>query len=53
MFVNTYNQKGEKIGQIKLPKEIFDVPLNPDLVYQVVVSQMANRRVPVAHTKDR
>ena len=36
-----------------LPKEIFDVPMNSDLLHQVVVSQMANRRVAIAHTKGR
>ncbi len=53
MFVNIYNQKGEKTGQIKLPKEIFEVALNKDLVHQVVVSQAANRRQGSAHTKTR
>lgn len=53
MLVNTYNQNGEKIGQTRLPSEIFDVPINPDLIYQVAVSQMANRRKTIAHTKDR
>jgi large subunit ribosomal protein L4 len=53
MFVNTYNQKGEKIGQTDLPKEIFEIELNKDLVHQVAVSQMANRRQTIAHTKDR
>ena len=53
MLVNTYNQKGEKIGQTRLPKEIFGLEINPDLIHQVVVSQMANRRLPIAHTKDR
>jgi len=53
MLVPTYNQKGEKIGQTRLPSEIFDVKINPDLVHQVVVSQMANRRKVIAHTKDR
>lgn len=36
-----------------MPKEIFDVKINQDLVHQVVVSQMANRRQGTAHTKDR
>lgn len=36
-----------------LPKEIFDVPMNSDLLHQVVVSQMANRRVAISHAKDR
>ena len=48
-----YNQEGKEIGTTLLPKEIFDVKLNPDLVHQVVVSQMANRRKVIAHTKTR
>ena len=53
MIVNSYNQKGEKIGEVKLPKEIFEVQMSPDLVHQVVVSQMANRRRKIAKAKDR
>lgn len=53
MLVDVYNQNGEKIGQTRLPSEIFDVKINPDLVHQVTVSQMANRRRVIAHTKDR
>ena len=48
-----YNQKGEDAGTILLPKEVFEVDLNNDLVHQVVVSQTANRRKVIAHTKDR
>lgn len=53
MKVKLYNQKGKEIGTADLPKEIFDVPLNSDLVHQVAVSQMANRRQVLAHTKTR
>jgi len=53
MKIDVYNQKGEKTGQAELPKEIFDVKVVPDLLHQVVVSQMANRRQGTAHTKDR
>ena len=53
MLVNTYNQNGEKVGQTRLPSEIFAIKMNPDLVYQVVVSQMANKRKTIAHTKTR
>jgi large subunit ribosomal protein L4 len=53
MFVNIYNQNGEVVGQTRLPSEIFGLKINPDLVYQVAVSQMANRRIPIAHTKTR
>jgi large subunit ribosomal protein L4 len=48
-----YNQKGEEAGTTLLPKEIFDIKENPDLIYQVVVSQMSNKRKGLAHTKDR
>jgi len=53
MLVDTYNQDGKKIGQTRLPSEIFGMEVNPDLVHQVVVSQIANRRKIIAHTKDR
>lgn len=53
MSVKTYNQKGEELEKTNLPKEIFDVPLKSDLVWQVTVSQMANRRKLIAKTKDR
>jgi len=48
-----YNQEGKKVDEITLPKEIFDVKLNTDLLHQIVVSQMANKRQISAHTKDR
>ncbi|OIO45928.1 MAG: 50S ribosomal protein L4 [Parcubacteria group bacterium CG1_02_39_15] len=53
MKVSVYSQKGEKISETLLPKEIFDVKLSPDLVHQVVTVQAANRRQTLAHTKDR
>jgi len=53
MKINTYNQNGKKLDQILLPKEIFDVKINLDLVHQVVVSQMSNLRKVLAHTKTR
>jgi large subunit ribosomal protein L4 len=48
-----YNQNGEKVEDINLPKELFDVGMNSDLVWQVTVSQMANRRRIIAKTKKR
>ena len=53
MLVKIYNQKGEEVEKTLLPKEVFEVPLNQDLVHQVVVSQQANKRVVIAHTKTR
>jgi len=53
MKIKVYSQQGEEAGTTLLPKEIFDVKTNPDLVHQVAVSQMANRRKVIAHTKGR
>ena len=53
MFVKTYNQKGEEVGKTELPKEIFEVALNSDLVHQVVLVQQGNRRRKIAKAKDR
>jgi len=53
MKVPVYNQKGEKISEALLPKEIFDVKMNSDLVHQAVLAQTANRRQKTAKTKDR
>jgi len=53
MLVDTYDQKGEKVGQTRLPKEIFEVPVNLDLIHQVAISQRANKRISRAHTKTR
>lgn len=51
--VNTYNLKGEKVGTAELPSEIFDVKINADLIHQAVTAQLANKRQPLAHVKDR
>jgi len=53
MKTTVYNQQGKEIGKTILPKEIFEVKINSDLVHQVVVSQLANRRRILAHTKGR
>ena len=53
MKVNVYDQQGKVVSTTLLPKEIFEVKMNTDLVHQVVVSQMANRRRKIAKVKDR
>ena len=53
MKVNVYSQEGKEIGQTLLPKEIFELKMNPDLIHQVMVAQSSNRRKVIAHTKDR
>lgn len=51
--MSVYNQEGKEVGTTLLPKEIFGVPINYDLVHQVVLIQGANRRRPIAQTKNR
>jgi large subunit ribosomal protein L4 len=53
MKVPVYNQEGKEIKKIDIKDEIFNVEFNKDLVHQVVVSQMSNKRQSNAHTKDR
>ncbi|MDP3015055.1 MAG: 50S ribosomal protein L4 [bacterium] len=53
MTVNLYNQKNEKAGAIDLPDRIFAVKWNPDLVHQALMTQLGNRRQPLAHAKGR
>ncbi len=48
-----YNQAGKELESITLPSNIFGLPWNADLVHQVVVSLMSNKRASIAHTKDR
>ena len=45
--------KGEKSGEYDLPKYIFDVELNTDLVHQVLRAISLNKLTPVAHTKTK
>lgn len=53
MQVELYNQNAEVIGETELPDGIFGVKMNPDLVHQAIVAQMANSRQVIAHTKGR
>lgn len=48
-----YNKEAQEIGKVDLPDEVFGLPLNKDLIYQVTTSQMSNRRQVIAHTKGR
>lgn len=48
-----YNQEGKNVEEVELDPEIFEVRLNPYLVQQAVVTQLANARKAIAHTKDR
>ncbi len=51
METQIYNQKGKTTGKIELPEAVFGVPWNADLVHQVVMSMLSNKRAGTANTK--
>lgn len=53
MTLPIYNQNGEQTGTQELNPAIFDIPIKPELINEAVTAQLANKRVPIAHTKDR
>jgi len=53
MKAKVYNLKGEVAGHIELSDKIFNREWNADLVHQVLLAQINNRRQPSAHAKGR
>jgi len=53
MNTEIYSIEGKKVGEISLPKEVFGLGSNNDLVKQVADSLLSSKRKPVAHTKTR
>jgi large subunit ribosomal protein L4 len=53
MKVDVLNMKGEKVKTVELPAEIFEAPVNVDLMHQAFVQQMANARLGTHKTKTR
>jgi len=53
MKLAIYDKKGKEIEQVELPKDIFEVPFNADLVHQVATSMASTSRSNTAHSKDR
>jgi len=51
--IKVYNQNAEPTGEMQLSPKVFGMKVNQDLVHQAVVTQMANERQVIAHTKDR
>ncbi|MFA5135116.1 MAG: 50S ribosomal protein L4 [Patescibacteria group bacterium] len=51
--VTVYNSEGKSAGEVVLDQKVFGVDIKPELVQQAVRTQMANRRIVLAHTKDR
>ncbi len=53
MEVDVVNMEGEKIRTVDLPGQIFEAPINVDLMHQAYVRQMANARLGTHSTKTR
>jgi large subunit ribosomal protein L4 len=48
-----YNLKAEKVGDVTLPKTIFEAKVSDDLIARSVKSYLSNRRTAFAMTKER
>ena len=48
-----YSKSGAEMGTIDLPEQLFNVEVNPDLVHQAVIAQLAARRTGTHDTKTR
>jgi large subunit ribosomal protein L4 len=53
MEVDVINMEGKKIRTVELPAQIFEAPINIDLMHQAYVRQMANARLGTHKTKTR
>jgi large subunit ribosomal protein L4 len=53
MKADVFNMKGEKVKSVDLPAEIFEAPINIDLMHQAYIRQMANARLGTHKTKTR
>lgn len=51
--VKVYNLDGKKIEDIELSDSVFGLSANNDLIHQVYVSLLGNKRQVLAHTKNR
>jgi len=51
--VNVYNQSAVKVKDLELSTKVFGVKVNTDLLHQAVITQQANERQVLAHTKGR
>lgn len=50
---NIYNQNAEIVGELNLSEKVFAVKINEDLLHQAMVTQTANERQVLAHTKTK
>lgn len=53
MKVDVFDLKGQKVREMELPANVFEAPVNVDLMHQAYVRQMANARLGTHETKVR
>lgn len=53
MQLKLHNMGGKVVGEIEVRDDVFGVPFNEAVVHQVLVAQLANRRLGTADTKTR
>ncbi|ERI95364.1 50S ribosomal protein L4 [Clostridiales bacterium oral taxon 876 str. F0540] len=51
--VGLFNKEGQKVGDIQLAESVFGAPINTDVMHQVVVAQLANKRQGTQSAKTR
>jgi large subunit ribosomal protein L4 len=53
MELDVLNMEGQKVSTVELPAQIFEAPINVDLMHQAYLRQMANARLGTHKTKGR
>ena len=53
MKLKLRNTQGKLVGAVEVRDDVFGVPMNPTVVHQVMVGQLANARQGTANTKTR
>lgn len=51
--VDVYNINNEKVSEIELNDEVFNIPVKGHILHQVLISQLSNKRRGTASTKSR
>ena len=51
--VDVKNMKGKKVSQVELADSIFNVPVKSSVLHEIVVMQLANKRLATAAVKHR
>lgn len=52
-LVDVLNCKGEKVSQIELTDDVYNIPVKSDILHEVVTMQLAGKRAGTASTRHR